>query len=415
MRVPLRVLIVEDLLEQAEIVAHELINAGFVLACSIASDPAGCRSVLEDGVDVVMADCNTAEIDFTALMELVGERSDPPPVVSLSTDDSEEVARECLQRGATAFLHKFRLHEVGELVRGLLETRGPTGTAASRSSRVDPRSFAENARDLVAEISSDGRLLYVNPRVEAILGFKAAELTGRRVYELVHPDDLPATLEFLQKARETGSASRGVHRVRHRDGTWCWLESIASPHCTENGERRIFSIARDITGPLPETPPGVRRETTAEPASPSAGEAAAESSEVAREEAEPETILLVEDQDRLRSVICENLVEEGYQVVQAANGEEALEKAAQHPGPIHLLLCEGAMPGMGGRELATRIGASWPRTRVILMSDPPGEDVEPLPRGLHTGCLLHKPFTLASLRARLREILEEDPDRLESG
>ena len=65
MRVPLRVLIVEDLPEQAEIVAHELIHAGFDLACSIASDPAGCRLVLGEGVDVVVADCDTVEIDLT--------------------------------------------------------------------------------------------------------------------------------------------------------------------------------------------------------------------------------------------------------------------------------------------------------------------------------------------------------------
>jgi PAS domain S-box-containing protein len=415
LRLPLRVLIVEDLPEQAEIVAHELINAGFVLACSIASDPAGCRSVIEDGVDVVVADRDTVEIDLPALMALVGERSDSPPVVSLSTDGSEEIARECLQQGATAFLHKFRLDEIGELVRGLLETRSPPGAATSRSGLVGPRGFAGDARDLIAEISSDGRLLYVNPSVETSLGFTAAELTGRRVFEFVHPDDLPATLEFLQKARETGSAGRVIHRVRHRDGTWRWLESIASPHCTADGERRVVSIARDIAEPFPGVPPEVPRETTAEPAIPSADEAAAEPSEVAREEAEPETILLVEDQERLRSVIRETLAEEGYLVVEAASGEEALQRAAQHPGPIHLILIEGAMPGMGGRELATRVGTSWPRTRVILMSDSPGDDVEPLPRGVRPGCLLRKPFTLASLRAKLREILEEDPDRLESG
>ncbi len=415
MRVPLRVLIVEDRPEQAEIVAHELIRAGFDLACSIASDPAGCRTALEDGVDVVVADCETVEIDAPALMALIGERSDPPPVVSLSTDDSEETARACLRQGAAAFLHKFRLDEIGELVRSLLETRGPPGGAASRSRRVGLEGFAEKARDLVAEVSSDGRLLDVHPSVEAKLGFTATELTGRRVFELVHPDDLPVTLEFLQKARETGSAGRITHRVRHRDGTWRWLESIATPRSAADGERPIVCVAREITGPLPELPPGASPEATAELARSSAGESRAEPSEEGREESDAETILLVGHQDHVRSVIRESLVEEGYQVVEAESGEEALEKASQHSGPIHLLLCEGAMPGMSGRELAARVGTSWPRTRVVLMSEPPGDDVEPLPRGVHPGCLLRKPFTLASLRAKLREILEEDPVRSRSG
>ncbi len=415
MRVPLRVLIVEDRPEQAEIVAHELIRAGFDLACSIASDPGGCRIAIEDGVDVVVADCSPAEIDFSVLMELVGERRDPPPLVCLSTDHSEETARECLRQGAAAFLDKFRLDEIGELVRSLLETRDPSGGAASRGRRIGPDRFAEKARDLVAELSSDGRLLDVNPSVEAKLGFTARELTGRRVFELVHPDDLPVTLEFLQKARETGSAGRITHRVRHRDGTWRWLESIASPRSAAEGERPIVCFARETTEPSPELPPGAPPEATADLARPSADEGRAEPSEAGREESGAETVLLVEHQDHVRSVIRETLVEEGYQVVEAASGEEALEKASQHSGPIHLLLCEGAMPGMSGRELAARVGTSWPRTRVVLMADPAGDDVEPLPGGVHTGCLLPKPFTLASLRAKLRQILEEHPVRSESG
>ena len=152
-------LVVEDLPEQAEIVAHELTNAGFVLAWSIASDLDGCRSAMEDAVDVVVVDCDTVEVDLPALMALVGELSDPPPVVSLSTDDSEEVARECLRHGASAFLHKFRLDRIGELVRGLIESRGPRRGGAIGSGFVDLRSVAEHACDLIAEISADGRFV----------------------------------------------------------------------------------------------------------------------------------------------------------------------------------------------------------------------------------------------------------------
>jgi len=415
LRVPLRVLIVEALPEQAELVAHELTNAGFLLAWSIASDPDACRSAIEAGVDVVVADCDTVEIDLPGLMAMVGELSDPPPVVGVSTDDSEEVARECLRAGASAFLHKFRIDEIGNLVRSLMRGRGSRRAAVSHGGLADPRSFAENACDLIVEISADGRLLYVNPSVEKKLGYTVDELAGRRVFEFLHPEDLPVALDFLRMARETGAASRGAHRARRRDGSWCWLDSAGNPYRTPNGERRIVAIAREVTEHFPNALPAARRDTSVERASPSADHAAAGPSTVGPEQAGRETILLVEGEDPLRSVIRQTLEEEGYVVLPAASGEEALEWAARHSGPIHLVLSDAVMPRIDGRELAERFAASHPGIRVILMSDSPGDGVEPLSKGISAPSFLRTPFTLAALRAKLHQTLEEDPDRRESG
>jgi len=135
----------------------------------------------------------------------------------------------------------------------------------------------------------------------------------------------------------------------------------------------------------------------------------------APEDTGPRTVLLVLADDLLRSTICETLEEEAYRVVQAASGEEALEKAAQNQGPIHLLLSDAVLPGIGGRELAMRIADSRPRPRLVLMAEAPAEDVESLAKGPRPAGFLRKPFTLSALRAKLRETLEEDPDRLESG
>ena len=315
----------------------------------------------------MVADCDVVEVDLPALMALVRELRDPPPVVSLSTDDDEEVARECLRRGASAFLHKFQLDEIGDLVRGLLEARRPRRAAASIGGLIDVRSFAENACDLIVELASDGRLLYVNPSVEAKLGYAVDELTGRRAFELLHPDDLPGALEFLRNAMETGSASRGVHRVRRRDGSWCWLESTGNPYRTPGGERRIVAISRERHRTPPDSAAGgpSRDERRVGDAAPRIGSQPTRR-RAAPEDTGPETILLVLDEDPLRSVIRETLEEEGYAVVQAASGEEALEKAAQHPGPIHLLLSDAVLPGIDGRELARRVVASRPRTRADL-------------------------------------------------
>jgi PAS domain S-box-containing protein len=81
-----------------------------------------------------------------------------------------------------------------------------------------------------------------------------------------------------------------------------------------------------------------------------------------------ETILLVEDDCSLRELGREILGEQGYSVLEASAGKMALEQAAEHGGPIHLLLTDLVMPGMSGRELAERVTALHPEARVLYMS-----------------------------------------------
>ncbi len=118
-----------------------------------------------------------------------------------------------------------------------------------------------------------------------------------------------------------------------------------------------------------------------------------------------ETILLVEDQEAVRESAAEYLTENGYTVLRASRGLEALEIAQQHEDPIHLLLTDVVMPQMSGRELSERITNIHPETKVIFMSgysnnllsnqqvlDPKHE-------------LLQKPFRLEALGQRIRETL----------
>jgi len=122
-----------------------------------------------------------------------------------------------------------------------------------------------------------------------------------------------------------------------------------------------------------------------------------------------EVVLLVEDEAGVRDLAREYLEMSGYTVIAAADGHTALELAAMHAGPIHLLMTDVVMPGIGGRELAERIVKLRPGIRVLYMSGYTdqavtrhgvlGEDV----------VLLQKPFTLAALASKLREILTPQP------
>jgi PAS domain S-box-containing protein len=87
-----------------------------------------------------------------------------------------------------------------------------------------------------------------------------------------------------------------------------------------------------------------------------------------REAARGGTVLIAEDQPSLRSLVAETMRAEGYQVLEASNGEEAVEMANRHRGPIDFLLTDVIMPKLRGPEVAARLRARYPELKVIFMS-----------------------------------------------
>ncbi|MBN1614209.1 MAG: response regulator, partial [Deltaproteobacteria bacterium] len=120
-----------------------------------------------------------------------------------------------------------------------------------------------------------------------------------------------------------------------------------------------------------------------------------------------ETILLVEDEPLLRGVVMRTLREQGYRILEAANGLEALQLLHDHPlEGIALLLTDVVMPQMGGKDLADRVRSMSPRIKVLYMSgytDTAIVDRGILIPGIH---FLQKPFTPTALAKKVREVLE---------
>jgi CheY-like chemotaxis protein len=121
-----------------------------------------------------------------------------------------------------------------------------------------------------------------------------------------------------------------------------------------------------------------------------------------------EVVLLVEDEKGVRDLAHEYLETVGYQVLDAENSYIALEMAAMHSGPIHLLLTDVVMPGMGGRELSVRIAGIRPEIKILYMSGYADHAVVHQDILAANAVLLQKPFTLATLAVKLREVLVEE-------
>jgi len=121
-----------------------------------------------------------------------------------------------------------------------------------------------------------------------------------------------------------------------------------------------------------------------------------------------ETILAVEDEIEVRKLVAQILTGQGYRVIEASDGEDAIRVAEKNSeNNIHLLLTDVVMPGMSGHELAVLLGVSHPKMKVLYMSGYTDNAI------VHHGVLeegvnyIQKPFTLDALARKVREVLDQ--------
>ena len=111
------------------------------------------------------------------------------------------------------------------------------------------RSIVENASDLIAVLSFDGKYLYISPNYHSILGYEQQEMIGKSWAPLIHPEDLDSLLGFESKVLEADGSLRGIeYRFKHKDGSWRWYVSTVS--CVRDSEGKplhMVAIARDVT------------------------------------------------------------------------------------------------------------------------------------------------------------------------
>ncbi len=122
------------------------------------------------------------------------------------------------------------------------------------------------------------------------------------------------------------------------------------------------------------------------------------------------TLLVVEDEERVRSLVVRTLTGSGFRVHEASDGRDALDRLSDY-GPIGMLVADVMMPGMDGIQLAENLLTRCPGLRVLFISGYPADTLRErqavLPRSVQ---LLEKPFTPAALIAKVNEVLAEGQD-----
>ncbi len=179
--------------------------------------------------------------------------------------------------------------------------------------------------------------------------------------------------------RGTGLGLSTVYGIVKQSGGYIWVDSIP-------GEGSSFEIY------LPQVEKGLEETKPANA-----------TIELKRAD---ETVLLVEDEEIVRKITSTILRENGYSVMEASDGEEALEIARSYQAAIHLMLTDVVMPRMSGQELAYRMKQVRPETKVLYISGYTSDTI------VHHGTLdpglafLQKPFTPVGLALKVRHVLE---------
>lgn len=188
-----------------------------------------------------------------------------------------------------------------------------------------------------------------------------------------------------ERGRGTGLGLSTVYGVVRNSGGHIWVESEESKGATFN----IYLKRAD--GPPEEAPapaPGEQVEASAD---------------------DPETVLIAEDDDVVRDLASAVLSDRGYRVLEAPDGREALEVSRRHGGPVHVLLADVVMPGMGGRELFERLARERPGLRAVFVSGY-AEDAIAGNGRLPPGTMFQeKPFGPEALARKVRAVLDAHP------
>ncbi|MBK8908829.1 MAG: response regulator [Rhodospirillales bacterium] len=118
------------------------------------------------------------------------------------------------------------------------------------------------------------------------------------------------------------------------------------------------------------------------------------------------TVLLVEDETAVRRIAAKALTVRGYRVIEAGDGEDALQLLGERPEGVDLILTDLVMPGMDGGTFARLVRQEWPSVPVILMSGYADEGQTPVLADVPSSQFLAKPFSLAELVAKVGSALE---------
>jgi PAS domain S-box-containing protein len=248
----IRVLILEDRTEDAELMVHELQRSQFEPDWRRVDTESEYNAHLGWQPDVILSDYNMPLLDAPRALDLLQQLDLDIPFIVVSGAIGEDVAVAMMRRGATDYLLKDRLTRLGPAVRRAIEERelrAETTRAerALRASEIRFYSFMNNNPALALIKDRDGRILYINNTSEPMWGLTPAECLGKTNYEL-WPADVAGRLHHNdQTVLASGEASRIVEEVFQFGRGSSHMLSFRFPFAEADGGQLLGMVSIDVS------------------------------------------------------------------------------------------------------------------------------------------------------------------------
>lgn len=192
-------------------------------------------------------------------MELLPDHHDPlaTPIILMTSYGNERIAVEALKSGALDYVVKSpeSMLDMPHLAERAIEQWAARAERtymqkALLESEAQFRLLAENASDMIARLTTDGRMVYVSPACKTILGYTPEEMTGTICFDFIHTEDVNRVREIFKNTPATVDKTFTVaYRALRKDGKFVWLETSArAVHDAATGQiSEVQSASRDIT------------------------------------------------------------------------------------------------------------------------------------------------------------------------
>jgi len=249
MSVPIRVLILEDTPEDAELMVRELRRAGFAPEWQRVETEAEYISHLDSALDLILADYSLPRFDAMRALRGVQERGLDIPFIVVTGSISEGVAVECIKQGAADYLLKDRLARLGPAVVQALEQRRLRKEKRKADELLNLQSTVlEATANVIMIADKDGRIAWVNPAFTRLTGYNFQEVWGQNPRILKSGKHDASFYQNLWRTILSGQVWSGEVVNRRKDGSLYTEEMTITPVRDRDGAISHFiGIKQDIT------------------------------------------------------------------------------------------------------------------------------------------------------------------------
>src|SRR5947208_2923493 len=249
-----RVLMVEDVADDAALVERELRRAGIMVGTRrVDSEPAYREALQTFAPDIILTDHSLPTFGAADALRIALLEAPDTPVIVVTGSLDEETAAEYIKAGAADYVVKHHLERVGPAVMRALDlrrarTEQARAEEARRQGEERFRALIEHGADAVALVAPDGTVLFASHSIERLLGFAPAELVGHPGFERVHPNDVPRVHAALRHIIASPGTPAGLElRWCHKDGSWRHIDAVAVDRLAEPAVGAIVLNFRDVT------------------------------------------------------------------------------------------------------------------------------------------------------------------------